>query len=65
MLVKLMSCLCRRVRVVCSSSVSSAGVCPSVCLVVLVKGTSLCFTAISPPLHQLFYLLGVLCIQEI
>ena len=34
MLVKFMSCLCRQIRVVCSSSVSFAGMCSSVCLVV-------------------------------
>ena len=47
-LVKLMSWLCRQIRVVCSSSVSSAGMYSSVCLFVLVKGTSLCISVISP-----------------
>ena len=52
--------------------VSPAGMCPSVCLVVLVKGTSLCISVISPPTSPVVLSfwsvvnpgnLGVLCLS--
>lgn len=49
MLMRFMSCLCRRTFVDCISNVLSAGMCESVCGVVLVKGMSLCISVINPP----------------
>ena len=49
MFASVISCLCMRMRVVWSSSVSSCGSCASVCAVVFVKGKSLCIRVIRPP----------------